>query len=97
MKAKNKERYSFSKSLSQNFEVLPPRGDAINPKMGQKGQNGSFTNIDRKVKIKSKSYFEVNYSFMKPFSQNFEDLTQRHHRHQPKISLKNGPKLYLMY
>ena len=68
MKAKNKERYSFSKSLSQNFEVLSPRGDAINPKMGQKDQNGSFTNIDRKVKMKSKRYFEVNYSFMKPFS-----------------------------
>ena len=28
------------------------------------------------MKIKSKRYFEMNYSFMKPFSQNFEALTQ---------------------
>ena len=86
MKAKNKEKYSFSKSLSQNFEVLPPRGDAINPKMGQKGQNGSFTNIDRKVKMKSKRYFEVKDSFMKPFSQNFEDLTERGDFINPKLA-----------
>ena len=30
----------------------------------------SCTNVDRKMKIKSKKYFAVNYSFMKPFSQN---------------------------
>ena len=36
----------------------------------------SCTNVDRKMRIKSKSYFQVNYSFMKLFSQNSEALTQ---------------------
>ena len=36
----------------------------------------SCTNVDRKIRIKSKRYFQVNHSFMKPFSQNFEVLTQ---------------------
>ena len=46
--------------------------------MGQIIQIGiSFTNVDRKTKIKSKRRsFEVKYSFMKPLSQNFEVLTQ---------------------
>ena len=35
----------------------------------------SCTNVDRKMKIESKRYFEVNYSFMKSFSQNLEVLT----------------------
>ena len=46
--------------------------------MGQIIQIGiSFTNVDRKTKIKSKRRsFEMKYSFMKPLSQNFEVLTQ---------------------
>ena len=68
----------FVKPLSQNIEVLTPRGDVINPKMDQKFLICiSCTNVDRKMKIKSKRYFEVNYSFVKPLSQNFEVLTQR--------------------
>ena len=36
-KGKSEMKYSFLKPLSQIFEVLTPRGDVINPKMGQKG------------------------------------------------------------
>ena len=35
-------KYPFLKPISQTFEVLPPRGEAINPKMGQKGPNWYF-------------------------------------------------------
>ena len=67
---------SFLKPLSQNFEVLTPRGDIINPKMDQNDPNiVSCINVGRKMKIKKKSYFELKYSFMAPFSQNFEVLT----------------------
>ena len=38
------------------------------------------------MKIKSKRYFEVNYSFMKPFSQNSEVLTQRGDVINPKFA-----------
>ena len=76
-KGKFEVKYSFLKSLSQNYEVLTLRGDVINPKKWvKKVQIGiSRTNVDGKMKIKSKRYFEVNYSFMKSFSQNFEVLT----------------------
>ena len=51
MKANSKWKFeakcSFFKPLSQNFEVLTPRGDIINPKMGQKGLNWYF--IERKI------------------------------------------------
>ena len=44
----------------------------------KKVQTGiSCTNVDRKMKIKRKKYFEVNYYFMKLLSQNFEVLAQR--------------------
>ena len=67
---------SFLKPLSQHFEVLTPPGDVINPKMDQNGPNiVSCINVDRKMKIKKKRHFEVKYSFMAPFSQNFEVLT----------------------
>ena len=55
----------------------------------------SCTNGDRKMKIKSKRYFQANYSFMKPFSQNFEVLTQR--GGVIKIGLEKEPNSYLMY
>ena len=43
----------------------------------KKVQTGiSCTNVNRKMRIKSKRYFQDNYSFMKPFSQNFEVFTQ---------------------
>ena len=72
-KKKFEGKHSFLKPLSQNFVVLTPRGDVINPKTGQKVKICiSSTYVDRKMKIKPKSYFEINYSFMKPFSQNFE-------------------------
>ena len=35
-------KYPFLKPISQNFEVLTPLGEAINPKMGQKGPNWYF-------------------------------------------------------
>ena len=35
-------KYLFSKPLSQNCEVLTPRSDVINPKMGQKGPDLYF-------------------------------------------------------
>ena len=53
------------------------------------------------MKVKSKSYFEVNYSFMKPFSQKFEYLTQcvdvinpklAQQRAQTRISYTNGDR-----
>ena len=70
-KGKFEVKYSFLKPLSQNFEILTPRGDFIYPKMGLKGPNWNFMyQFDRKMKIKSKRYFNVNYTFMKPFSQN---------------------------
>ena len=37
-------------------------------------------------KIKSKMYFEMNYSFMKLFSQNFEVLTQHGDVINPKLA-----------
>ena len=42
------------------------------------------------MKIKSKRYFEVNYSLMKPFSQNFEDLTQYDNVINPKLAPKGA-------
>ena len=63
-KEKSEVKYSFLKPLSQNFEVLTPGGSVINPKMVRKVQIGvSGTNVHRKMKIKSKRYFEVNYWF----------------------------------
>ena len=41
-KKKFEVKLSFLKPLSQNFEALAPCGDAINPKMGQKGPNRHF-------------------------------------------------------
>ena len=42
------------------------------------------------MKIKSKRYFGVNYSFMKPFSKYFEVLTQRGHVINPKLARKSA-------
>ena len=78
MKVKSKEyfevNYSFAKPFSQNFEVLIPRSDDINPNLGQKRAQTctSCTNGDRKMKSKSKRNFEVKYSFMKIFPRNLE-------------------------
>ena len=70
MKVNNKEKfevkYSFLKPLSQNFEVLTSCGDIKKVQIGV-----SCTNLDRKMKIKSERYSEVNYSFMKPFLKPF--------------------------
>ena len=71
MKIKNKRyfdiNYSFMKSFSQNFEVLTQRGDIINPKLARKRTQAQIPciNGDKKMKIKSKSNFEVRHSFMK--------------------------------
>ena len=46
------------------------------------------------MKIKSKRYFEVNYSLMKPFSQNFEDLTQYDNVINPKLA-RNGAQTHI--
>ena len=104
MKANSKRKFevknSFLKPLSQNLEVLAPRGDVLAQKWVNKVQIGiSCTNVDRKMKIKSKRYFEVNYSFKKQSSQNFEVLTQcgnvinsklARKRAQTPISCTNG-------
>ena len=42
IKQKFEVRYSFLKTLFQNFEIFTPCGGAINPKMGQKGSNCYF-------------------------------------------------------
>ena len=42
------------------------------------------------MKIKSKRYREVNYSFMKPFSQNFAVLSQRGDVINPKMARKRA-------
>ena len=45
-------------------------------------------NVDRKMRIKSKRYFQVNNSFMKLFSQNFEALTQCCNVINPELARK---------
>ena len=52
---------SFMKLFSRYFEVLTQGGDVINPKLAQKRAQTriSWTNGDRKMKIKSKRNFEV--------------------------------------
>ena len=50
----------------------------------------SCTNIDRKKKIKGMRYCQVNYLFMKPFSQNFEVLTQHSEVINPKLARKRA-------
>ena len=42
VKEKFEVKYSFSKPLSQNIEVLTPREDVINSKMSQKGPSWYF-------------------------------------------------------
>ena len=41
-KGKIEVKYLFLKPLSQSFNVLTPRGDIINPKLGQKAQKLVF-------------------------------------------------------
>ena len=65
-------------------------------------KNGiSCTNVDRKMKIKSEKLFHVDYSLMKPLSQNVEILTQQEDiinsisawtRVQTRISCTNDDK-----
>ena len=82
-------KYQFLKPLSPNFEVLTPLVGVINPKMGQKVPVGiSITNVYRNLKIKGKRYFEVNHSFVKASSQNFEILTQYGDVINPKLAQK---------
>ena len=52
----------------------------------------SYTDVNRKIKIKSRKYFEMIYSFMKPFSQNTEVLTERGDVIDSKW-VQKGPKL----
>ena len=89
-KQKFEVKYSFLKPLSQNFEVF--LWQRHQPKNGvKKVQIGiSCTNVDRKTKIKSRRYFEVNYSSMKLSSQNFEVLTQHGDIINPKLALKRA-------
>ena len=61
-------RFPYLKVLSQNFEILTPVVTSSTQKWVKKVQIGiSCTNIDRKMKIKTK----VKYSLIKPFSQYF--------------------------
>ena len=46
------------------------------------------TNVDRKMEIKSKKLFEVNFLFMKLFSQKFEVLTKYGDIINPKLAQK---------
>ena len=48
----------------------------------------SYTNDCRKIKVSSKGKFEVNFSFMKPFSQTFEVLTPPGDFISPKLAWK---------
>ena len=65
--------------------------------MGQKLQIGiSCTNYDRNMKINSKMYFEVNYSFMKLFSQNPKILAPNCEVIISKLSQKDS-NFYIMY
>ena len=48
----------------------------------------SCTNVFRKMRLKSKRYFQVNYSSMKPFSKKIEVLTQRRDVINPKSARK---------
>ena len=50
----------------------------------------AYTNVDRKLKTKSKMYFEVYYSFVKLSSQNFEALTQLGDFIKPKLTGKRA-------
>ena len=73
-KRKFEMHHYFLNSLSQILtfltflKVFSSRSDVINPKMGEKGSNWYFMyqcNVERKIRIKSKRYFQVNYFFMK--------------------------------
>ena len=72
-------KYSFLKTAISKFWSFDIPWWRHQPKYCvRKVQIGvSCTNVDIKKKMKSKMYFQVNYSFMKPFSQDFEVLTQR--------------------
>ena len=76
MKANSKKETRDKAFTFQNFKVLTSRGDVINPKQLVKKVKIriSCTNIDRKMKIKSKKNFDVRYSFMKLCFQNLEIL-----------------------
>ena len=59
--------------LKFSFPVVTPS----TRKCVKKVQIGiSCTNVDRKMKIKFKNFFEVNYLFLKPFSEISEGFTQ---------------------
>ena len=82
-KGKFEMNHYFLISLSHTFtlltflKVLTLLVAWLTQKWLKKVQIGiSCTNVDRKIRIKSKRYFQVSYSFMKPISQNFEVLTQ---------------------
>ena len=87
-KKKFEVKYWFLKPLSQNFEVFTPCGDVINPKLALKRTQThiSYTNGDRKMKIKSKRNFQVRNFFIEilkfkahnvmPSSQNWVEVTQ---------------------
>ena len=82
---------SFLKPLSQKFEALTSRGDVINLKRDEKGSHCyCIYHVDRKLKIKTKIYFEVYYSFVKLFSQSFEALTQLGDFIKPKLTGKRA-------
>ena len=74
-KGKLEVRFSFFKALSQDFEVLTPPNPLVRSsiqKWIKKVQIGiSCTNVDRKMKIEIKRYFQLKYSLRKRFSQYF--------------------------
>ena len=92
----------FLRSLSQNIAVLTPVVMSLTQSWVKKVKIGiSCTNVYRKMKIKSKRYFEANYSFMKPLSQNFKVVSQygdvinqklARKRAQTHISCSNGAR-----
>ena len=89
-------KHYFLKSLFQNFDFFwlfrkfwLSTVMSLTQKWLKKAQIViSCTNVDRKMRIKSKRYFHVNYSFMKLFSQNFEALTQCCNVINPELTRK---------
>ena len=90
-KGKIEVKYSVLKLLSKFWSFDTPWWHH-QPKSGSKSSNISISsiNVDRKTKVKSKRNFEMNYLFMKPFSQNFEVLTQLGDIIKPKLAWKRA-------
>ena len=81
----------FWKHYHKIFKFWLPMVTSSTEKWVKEAQIGTLcSNDDRKIKTKIKRYLEVNYSFMKPFFQNFKVLSQHGYVINPKLSWKRS-------